>query len=291
MVFLMRLGFILLCLSPGLLAACSNAFFYPQRPLQLTPARVGLDYRDIYLDSSDGTRLHAWYLPAQGESKGAILFLHGNAGNISTHLSSVYWLPAAHYDVFLLDYRGYGASAGSVSIDGSLQDVEAGIGWLSARAAVRERGMVVFGQSLGGALAVYAVANSRHRSAIKALIIDSAFSSYRGIAREKLAGFWLTWPLQWPLSLTVSDTYSPLAAIGKVSPIPVLILHAEHDSIIPLRHAERLYAAAKEPKSFWRINEGGHIAALTQETYRQRFKNYLDNLFDAASGSGANVAE
>lgn len=273
-----------------LLTGCSGAFFHPQRPLPLTPARAGLDYEDVHLVAPDGVRLHAWYLPARGEPRGTVLFLHGNAGNVGTHLASVYWLPAEHYNVLLLDYRGYGASGGSASIAGSLRDIETALGWLVARPEVQAHGLAVFGQSLGGALAVYAVAHSRYRSHIKALIVDSAFSSYRGITREKLAEFWLTWPLQWPLSLTVGDAYSPVDAIGRVSPIPVLILHGEHDPVVPIRHAERLYAAAREPKSFWRIPEGGHIAALAQEVYRLRFRDYLDGLFaDPGSGSGADT--
>jgi len=276
-----RIAFLLILMC--LLAACSSAFFYPQRPLQLTPARVGLEYEDVNLESPDHLRLHAWYLPAQGTPKGTVLFLHGNAGNIGTHLASVYWLPPEGYNVFLLDYRGYGASEGSVSIGGALQDVEAAIDWLTTRPEVRSQGLAVFGQSLGGAFAAYAVANSRHRDMIRALIMDSAFSSYRNIAREKLADFWLTWPVQWPLSLTVSDVYDPVDAIGKVSPVPVLIMHGVADRVIPVWHADRLFTAAREPKEFWRIPGSGHIEALGREEYRIRFKRYLDDLFVPAS--------
>jgi len=272
-----RLGFLLLCSS--LLQACSGVFFHPQSAMVLTPERIGLAYEDVYFKSPDGVRLHAWYLPAQGEARGTVLFLHGNAENISTHIASVYWLPAQHYNVLLLDYRGYGTSAGSVSIEGSLMDIEAAAAWLAPRPEVRAQGMAVLGQSLGGAMAVYAVAHSRYRAEIKALVIDSAFSSFRRIVREKLATFWLTWPLQWPLSLTVGDRYSPIYAIPDISPIPVLIIHSEHDQVVPVRHAEDLFAAAKEPKALWLAPEGGHIQALTHEDYRRRLTEYLDRIF------------
>ena len=245
----------------------------------MTPERIGLAYQDVYFPSLDGVRLHAWYLPAEGEAKGTVLFLHGNAENISTHIASVYWLPAQHYNVLLLDYRGYGTSAGDVSLEGSLLDIEAAAAWLASRSEVRAQGMVVLGQSLGASMAVYAVAHSPYRPLIKALIIDSAFSSFRRIAREKLANFWLTWPLQWPLSLTVSDKYSPIYAIGDISPIPILIIHSEHDRIVPVRHAEALYAAARKPKALWLVPEGGHIQALTHEEQRRRLTLYLDGIF------------
>ena len=112
------------------------------------------------------------------------------------------------------------------------------------------------------------------------MIIDSAFSSYRRIAREKLAAFWLTWALQLPLSLTVDDQYSPIYAIPSVSPIPLLIIHSVHDPIVPLSHAEALYAAAQQPKSLWRIEQGGHIQALTHEEDRRRLAEYLDKRFE-----------
>ena len=84
----------------------------------LTPARIGLAYQDVYLPTPDGVRLHGWYLPAQGEARGTLLFLHGNAENISTHIASVYWLPAQHYNVLLIDYRGYGESTGTPTLPG-----------------------------------------------------------------------------------------------------------------------------------------------------------------------------
>jgi prolyl oligopeptidase family protein len=97
------------------------------------------------------------------------------------------------------------------------------------------------GESLGGALALYIAAHSAYRAHLRAVISDSAFSSYRLIAREKFAAFWPTWLFQWPLSWTVSDVYSPLSAILKMNPIPVLIVHGDRDRIVPVHHALRIY--------------------------------------------------
>lgn len=261
------------------LQGCSSVFFYPQRPLVLTPAIAKLDYQDIELETSDHVRLHAWYLPAP-EAKGTVLFLHGNAGNISTHLASVYWLPRWHYNVLLLDYRGFGGSGGSVSVGGSVLDAAAALAWLASRTEVQAHGLAVFGQSVGGAIATYAVAHSRERALIRALILDSTFSSYRAIAREKLGSWWLTWAVQWPLSLTIDDRYSPIDAIRDVSPIPVLIMHNQFDPIIPAGHGKRLYEAASEPKQLWLFSEQGHITALAREENRERLTRYLDEIFE-----------
>jgi fermentation-respiration switch protein FrsA (DUF1100 family) len=272
-----RLGFLLLCLL--LLPGCTGVFFRPQSAMVITPAQIGLAYRDIEIPSLDGVRLHAWYLPARGDAKGTVLFLHGNAQNISTHIASVYWLPSQGYNVLLLDYRGYGSSAGKASLEGSMLDIQAAIGWLASRPEVRTRGMAVLGQSLGASMAVYAVAHSPYRAEIRALVIDSAFSGFRSIVREKLADWWLTWSLQWPLSFTVNDKYSPLYAIAAVSPVHLLIIHCEHDRVVPVHHAEELYTAARQPKELWLVAKGGHIQALTQEEQRRRLTLYLDSIF------------
>jgi len=262
-----------------LLCGCTHVFFQPMRGHVLTPAQGGLRYEDVHFASADGTRLHAWFLPAQGKPEGTIFFLHGNAENISTHIGSVYWLPARGFNVFLLDYRGYGLSEGAPFIAGVQEDIDAGLQALLARPEVDRKRIVLFGQSLGGALATYYVAHTPRREDIRALVIESTFASYRDIAREKLASFWLTWPLQIPLSWTVDDDYSPVDAIGRASPIPVLIIHGDEDNIVPVGNGRRLYEAAKAPKEFWLVPGGRHIAAMGQTELRERFVAYLRSLF------------
>jgi fermentation-respiration switch protein FrsA (DUF1100 family) len=262
-------------------AGCAGMFFLPHRGHVLTPERIGLNYEDVYFESRDGVRLHAWFLPAQGEAVATVLHLHGNAENISTHIGSVYWMPARGFNVFLLDYRGYGLSLGSPSVEGALEDVDSAMQALLARGDVDRSRIVVFGQSLGGALAIHYVAHSPYRQFVRALIVESAFSSYREIAREKLAAFWLTWPLQYPLSWTVSDDYSPLRAVGQISPIPLLILHGDKDPIVPLHHGQRLYEAAHEPKALWVVPGGGHTEAMRHDALRDRLAAYIRNAVGA----------
>jgi len=214
-------------------------------------------------------------LKAVGGVACTVLFLHGNAENISTHIASVRWLPERGYNVFLFDYRGYGRSAGEPSLLGLHLDTEAALATVFTMAEVDPDRIVVFGQSLGGTIAITALAQSAYRHRIRALVTEGAFSSYREIAREKLAAFWLTWPLQWPLSLTIDNQYKPREVIGRISPVPVLIIHGLADRVVSPHHAEALYAATDEPKELWLVPGADHIQAVRQPATQQRLLGYL----------------
>jgi len=273
----------IIALTSVLLAGCNSVFFFPERTQVFSPDQLGLKYEVVNFTAGDGTPLYGWFLPATGRVRGTILFLHGNAENISTHILSVRWLPPAGFNVFLPDYRGYGASGGKPSGAGVQDDVNAAMRTLLARPDVDPDRIVVFGQSLGGAIAVYNVAHSPYRSRIRGLAVESAFASYRGIAREKLAEFWLTWPLQYPLSWLISDKYSPSSAVADVSPIPLLIIHGDRDPIVPVANGERLFALAREPKQLWIVPDGGHIAAFRKQDYRDRFLAWLEQVLTGPS--------
>lgn len=267
-----RLATILLA---AVLAGCTQMFFQPHRQRILTPETFGLAYQEVRFKTGDGFVLFGWFLPAQGDAAGTIMFLHGNAENISTHISAAAWLPAQGFNVFLIDYRGYGASAGSPSLAGAQRDIDAAMQTLLARSDIDRNRIVVYGQSLGGALAGYNVAYSTYRDHVRALVVESAFSSYAGITREKLAASWLTWPFQWLASLTVDENFSPLPAMKLVSPIPLLVIHGDQDAIVPVHHGQRLYDAALEPKQLWVIPGAGHIQGMRREMWRDRFVAYL----------------
>jgi fermentation-respiration switch protein FrsA (DUF1100 family) len=273
LVFLMRR---LLALLLGLsLSACTGLVFYPTREYALTPDQIGLAYREVDFLTADGIRLHGWFLPAEPPRVGSILFAHGNAENISTHIGSVAWLPAAGFDVLLFDYRGYGRSEGAPSLAGLQLDFEAALRLLLEAPEFGTDRVVVFGQSLGAALAITALADSPNRDRVQGLVVEGAFTSYRDLAREKLGGFWLTWPLQWPLGFTIDDRYRPIEAIARLAPMPVLLIHGEDDRVVPAHHARDLFAAAGEPKDLWLVPETGHIQAMARPEVRAHLLDYL----------------
>ncbi|MGI9507191.1 MAG: alpha/beta hydrolase, partial [Geminicoccaceae bacterium] len=205
--------------------------------------------------------------------------LHGNAENISTHFAHVAWLARAGIDAFVFDYRGYGRSSGSPTLEGLHLDASAALDALIARPETTPERIAVFGQSLGGAVALGMVAARPDKDRLAALIVEGAFSDYRAIAREKLGQFWLTWPLQWPLGFTIDGRYSPTAAAAELSPLPFLVIHGQKDKVVPPHHGDRLFEAGSEPKVIWRPADAVHIQALATIEARKRVFAYLTSAF------------
>ena len=222
-----------------LVAGCTDLIFYPMREHVLTPDALGIKYQDIFVETADELQLHGWKLFTEAEPRGALLFFHGNAENISTHIGNVFWLVERGYEVYLFDYRGYGRSQGEAELDPIVDDMQRLIGF-TVTALPADRNLIVMGQSLGASLSIYAIAHSRHRDRIAALVSVAAFSDYHDIAQDALAKSWLFWFFQWPLSKTISNTYSPVESVARVAPVPIFIMHSAQDEIIPFYHAQRL---------------------------------------------------
>jgi uncharacterized protein len=260
-------------------SGCTQLFFHPHSFLIDTPDKHGIEYRIENFQAADGTTLNAWFLPAQtkngGTARATVLFLHGNAENISTHFRNVAWLPTEGYNVLAFDYRGYGASQGTPTLAGMQLDIDAAMRSLLAHKDVDPNQIVILGQSLGGSLAIYYVAHSAYRSNIRAVVIDSAFFDYRQITKEKLALSFLTWPFQWLPWLTVDNNYSPANSIAAISPLPLLLIHGDQDVVVPADHSRQLFERAGEPKELWIIPGAGHTQSLNNEAVRTKLIEFL----------------
>ncbi|PFG11160.1 MULTISPECIES: alpha/beta hydrolase [unclassified Marinobacter] len=270
------------------LSGCSGLFFFPDQTTYITPDRLNLEYSNAFINTPDGEVLHGWWLPAvtlqsagsdaeANNAKGTVYYLHGNAQNISSHIMNVAWLPAEGYNVFALDYRGYGRSTGAPDIEGALHDVESGMRWLIQQPHTQGKPIFLLGQSLGGALAIPLAAEWQQRNEqppLNGVILDGAFAGFRAIARDKLASFWLTWPLQAPLSWTIPDDYEGADYIGRISPTPLLMIHSVRDGIIPFANGETLYQAAREPKKFLQTDTP-HTATFALPEYQKSLIDFL----------------
>jgi len=223
----------------------SHLVFYPEtgREITATPNQVGLAYEDIHLNTSDGISLHGWYIPAP-QPRGTVLFLHGNAGNISHRLDSVQMFHRLGYSTLIFDYRGYGNSGGTPTEQGTYRDAETAWRYLIEQRHIPSCRIVLFGESLGGAVAAWLA--GRQKPA--ALVIASGFTSVPDFAQH----IYPYLPVRW-LARIHYDTRENLRAVAA----PVLIAHSPEDEIIPFEHGRALFAAANPPKLFLEL-AGGH---------------------------------
>ncbi len=236
--------------------------YFPSRELDGgTPQVVGLAYEDVALLAADGVRLHAWWVPAPA-SRTTLLFLHGNGGNISHRLLKLTMLNELDASVLLLDYRGYGRSAGTPNEAGTYADALAGYEWLRSR-GVPAASIVVYGESLGGPIAVDLAA----RRPIGKLVLESAPSSIAAVGRYHYP--WV--PVDWFLTYR----YDALARLPRIS-APLLILHSRGDEIVPFAMAEALYAAAPGEKRLVEL-AGGHndAFAVAAPLYQAALRDFL----------------
>lgn len=259
-----------------LLCGCSNMLFVPTKSFPLTPDGADLFYEDQLITTEDGLTLHGWKIHADDKHAGNILFFHGNGDNVSTQLPNTFWLAKEGYDLYVYDYRGYGLSQGEPDLDGTISDMELMIAH-SVQQLPEDEKLIVLGHSLGGSMAIYAVAHSAYRDRIEALITLEAFSDYHHVTQDMLSNSGILWLFQWPLSFTVSNAYSPLDSIALVSPVPVCIIHSENDEMIEMYHAERLFDAANEPKTF-KLIDSNHSNVLVTKDNRQVLFDYLKTL-------------
>ncbi len=283
-------------LSTGLLAVllltgCSKLFFFPMEPWVQNPENQGLSYEDVVLIHPRGLRIHGWWLPAAAADehvRGTVYFLHGNAQNISTHLTNVQWLPSRGYNVFLIDYRGYGLSDGKPRLPEVYADVQLGLDWL--RTARRAEGpLIVFGQSLGGAMVTTVLGEEQNAQAADCVVLEAAFASYRGITSDVMKKSWLLWPLRWMVVPGMpAKEQDPEQRIAGLSPTPLMVMHSDEDEVVPYAHGERLYEAAQAPKVFQPLH-GWHGQSTRDPAVQDRIIAFLEN-YDCAAAPAAEQA-
>ncbi len=235
-----------------------SMLYFPEKNIGATPGSIGLDYQELTLRTKDGVDISAWYVPVE-HSKGFVLFCHGNAGNISHRLDSIQIFHNLGLGVLIFDYRGYGKSQGSPDEEGTYRDAESGWDYLVDVLHVEPERIVIFGRSLGSAVA----AEIALRKQTGILIMESGFTSVPDLGKKFFPHL--------PVRLISRYHYESINKVGKIK-LPKLFIHSPDDEIVPYEYGVRLFEMASEPKYFLKI-AGGH-----NEGFMSSGRTYVDGL-------------
>ena len=240
--------------------------FFPIRELEATPEEYQLNYADIFFPAADGIRLHGWFVPSSNPKVNTtLLWFHGNAGNISHRLENLALLHRfLDISIFIFDYREFGLSAGHISKAGTYLDARGAWSYLVEERGIAPGDILLFGRSLGTALAV----DLASVEDCLGVVLEAAFTSSQDMLRRYFFG-----------TIPAELTQSSYDNLGKIHLIraPLLFIHGEYDEAIPLAMAQRLYESARAPKDFHVVVGSGHndTYVLGGSGYFQQWRAFL----------------
>ena len=245
--------------------------FFPSAAIESTPKRFGVDYEDVYFTTRDGVKLNGWLALKPG-AQATLLWFHGNAGNIGHRAYGLKPLrDKLSVNVFIIDYRGYGRSEGVVSEQGTYEDAGAAFRYLTGRSDIDAKRIVIFGQSLGAAVA----ADLAGREECSAVILEAPFASIPAMAKAIYP--WL------PIGPLIKTRYDVIEKVKKIS-APLLIVHGDRDDIVPFEQGRRVFDAAAGPKEFHTLR-GAHHNDTFETGGDAYFKVMRDFIEKAGNGS------
>lgn len=239
--------------------------FIPASGAYDSPDSVGVEGEDVWFKTDDDVKLHGWYLP-NNNTDYVILFSHGNAGNIGMRTELASMILKSGASVFMYDYRGYGLSEGSPGEEGLYTDVRAAVRYLIEEKNIPENKIILYGRSLGGAVAAYAA--TEYNAA--GLVLDSAFTNIRSVVKD-------LYPFIPPVLARVNfetDQY-----VESRKQMPLLIFHSPEDRLIDFRQGRELFENATDPKQFVEL-QGGHNDNFrqTEEIFTNSWIEFVDRL-------------
>lgn len=239
-------------------------FYHPSRETYALPDEVGLQYAEVTFDS-EGHALAGWFFPAVNPHgaapKGTVVHCHGNGGNMSGHFPFIAWMPVMGWNVLMFDYRGFGQSPGTPTRAGTVADAGAAIDYVLTRGDVDASRVVLFGQSLGGAVGIVAAAKRKN---IRGIVVEGAFADYQREAKYFTRQVWFMWGLLPFTGMLVGSGLDPIDYVGELAPIPTFFIGGARDNVCPCSQTIELYEAAGEPKHLWIVEDGEHTGAVTE---------------------------
>ncbi len=235
--------------------------FYPTRSYISPPEHLNIE--EVFIKTTDGEKLHAWWMASENATSTA-LFFHGNAGNLTDRDFRLNIFNQLGLNALIIDYRGYGKSSGKIKKEQDLYtDGLAAWEFLTKDKNIAEENIIIWGRSLGGAVACELAQNRQ----VSAVILEAAFYSLPELARHY---YWYL-----PVKTLLRFKFANGAKIKNIK-APILIVHSQDDDIVPFVQGEKLFKSANEPKQFLKLN-GGHNSDVAEsyEEYLRGVKDFL----------------
>lgn len=261
---LASIAYVSVCVLFGLFQR--RLIYYPSRAAyEATPAERGLPFEDLTLTTHDGVDIAAWYMP-HSQAKGTVLFLHGNAGNMAGRIDDAQILHRMGVNVLMIDYRGFGRSKGRPDEQGTYEDAETGWRYLVETLGQSPDAIVIFGRSLGGAIAIELAS----RQTPAGLVVESTFTNIVDVGRR-------LFPLL-PVRWIVSYKYDSIQKVPSIT-CPKLHFHGTDDSLITFENGRTLFDAAAEPKQFIETPGGHGEAGFTYSSeYSGQLRTFIESV-------------
>ena len=232
--------------------------YHPSLVLQTTPAAYNIQYEEVWIPvkaARHTERLHGWWLPHPKNPVGTLIYFHGADLNIGSNVAQAYWLRQLGFNVLLAEYRGYGLSEGSFPSETALyEDAEAALDHLVQARGIQAGGIFVYGHSLGGAIAIDLA--TKHPD-LAGIIVQNSFTSMADMVMHFDYTRWL--PVRWILH----QRFESLQKVSQLQ-VPILLIHATGDPLIPKVMGERLYEAARSFKELVLVESNVHHNADSQ---------------------------
>lgn len=244
--------------------------YYPKQEMTASPDDIGLAHEDIWMTTRLGTRIHGWWLPHHAP-RFTLLFSHGNGGNLSHRLDTLRILHDLEVNVLVYDYSGYGQSQGEPGEAATAADVRAAWDWLVQEQGIAPKSIILFGRSLGGAVAAGLVAELAGNAQIPvALIMESTFTSV-----PDMGAYMYPWL---PVRLLARYRYDSVTNLTGLD-LPGLFLHSQNDEIIPYALGRRLHKSYQGPKTFLELSGDHNSGFLASGTlYPEGLNHFLSSL-------------
>ncbi|KAJ5204271.1 uncharacterized protein N7498_005150 [Penicillium cinerascens] len=266
--------------ASGLLYFKQNELIYPRNvPVDArtevpSPRQFGItDFEDLQIPTPDGESLHAFFLrqpKSRSQRNITVLMFHGNAGNISHRVPIAKAIQdTLQCNVILLEYRGYGMSTGTPDEAGLKIDAQTGLDYMRQRPETRDTKFVIYGQSLGGAVAINLVASNQEQGDIGGLILENTFLSIRKLIPN-------IFPPARYIARLCHQYWTSEEVLPKITKVPILFLSGLKDELVPPSNMTQLFAVCKSERKFWRtLPNGGHNDSVAEPGYFDHIHSFV----------------